>query len=96
MWGEKRPFPIDMAGFAVNLNLILAHPSARFSQHVPRGMQESHFLSHLISVQDLECKAENATKIYVWHTQTQNVLLVGERSMEKKNLVYDKNILNQI
>jgi hypothetical protein len=63
MWGDKRPFPMDMAGFAVNLNLVLSHPSARFSQFVDNGMQESHFLSHLINLNDLECKASNSTKV---------------------------------
>ncbi len=63
-WGEKRPFPIDMAGFAVNLNLLLSHPSARFSQFAARGMQESHFLKSLIKdIKDLEPKAENCSKV---------------------------------
>lgn len=54
-----------MAGFAIHLNLILAHPSARFSQFVPRGMQESHLLSNIVRLEDLECKAENSTKVYI-------------------------------
>jgi hypothetical protein len=63
IWSEKRPFPMDMAGFAINLSLILAHPSARFSQYAARGMQESYFLSHLVSSNDLEAKADNCTKV---------------------------------
>ena len=63
IWGDKRPFPMDMAGFAINLNLLLAHPSARFSQFVARGMQESHLLSSLVTVDDLEAKADNCTKV---------------------------------
>lgn len=62
-WGDKRPFPIDMAGFAVSFKLLLAHPSARFSHLVQRGMQESHLLSHLVSINELEPKAENCTKV---------------------------------
>ncbi|RMZ95925.1 galactosylgalactosylxylosyl 3-beta-glucuronosyltransferase I-like [Brachionus plicatilis] len=62
-WGDKRPFPIDMAGFAVNLKLLLAHPSARFSHLVLRGMQESHLLSHLVSINELEPKAQNCTRV---------------------------------
>ena len=62
-WGGKRPFPIDMAGFAVNLNLLLSHPSATFSQFAQRGMQESHFLSHLVRSKDLEAKADNCTLV---------------------------------
>lgn len=62
-WGDKRPFPIDMAGFAVNLKLLLAHPSASFSHLVQRGMQESHLLSHLVSINELEPKADNCTRV---------------------------------
>lgn len=62
-WGDHRPFPMDMAGFAINLRLLLAHPSARFSPLVKRGMQESHILSHLVSLNDLEAKADNCTKV---------------------------------
>lgn len=94
-WGATRPFPIDMAGFAVNLNLLMAHPSARFSMMSPRGMQESHLLSHLVRVKDLEAKADNCTKILVWHTNTRSILLAGEKTMAKKNLHYDMNIVAQ-
>lgn len=52
-----------MAGFAVNLNLLMSHPSARFSVLSPRGGQESHLLSSLVRIQDLECKADNCTKV---------------------------------
>lgn len=115
VWNKsKRPFPIDMAGFAVNLGLLFAHPSARFSQMVPIGMQESHFLSHLVAhpviltsgagsskhtaennKNELECKADNGTRIYVWHTQTRRVSLASERKMSNKSLVYDPDILAQ-
>ena len=54
---------MDMAGFAVSLSLVLAHPSATFSHLVQRGMQESHFLSHLVRVKDLEARADNCTKV---------------------------------
>lgn len=52
-----------MAGFAINLNLLLMHPSARFSQLSTVGMQESDFLSHLVSTNDLEARADNCTKV---------------------------------
>ncbi len=87
---------MDMAGFAINLKLLLAHPSARFSQFVARGMQESYFLSHLVSVHDLEAKAQNCTQILVWHTNTRRVNLASERLMDKKNLTYDSSIVAQI
>ena len=54
---------MDMAGFAVNLQLFLRHPSASFSLMAGIGMQESHFLSHLVRVEDLEPKARNCTEV---------------------------------
>ena len=121
VWGRKRPFPIDMAGFAVNLNLLLAHPSASFTQFVPRGMQESHFLGKLVATSDLEARADNCTKvklgfdaadctelclliewfvfsmkIYVWHTNTRQVLLSGEKHLPSQNLSYDEHILRHV
>ncbi|CAF0703166.1 unnamed protein product [Brachionus calyciflorus] len=95
-WGDSRPFPIDMAGFAINLRLLLAHPSARFSNLVQRGMQESHLLSHLISVNELEPKADNCTKIFVWHTNTRKILRFGEKRLQQMNLKYDQYILDQV
>ena len=96
VWGDNRPFPMDMASFAVNLNLILAHPSARFSQFVKRGMQESHLLQNLVNLNDLEPKADDCTKIYVWHTNTRYVLRAGEKYMYKKKIAYNDLILQQI
>jgi hypothetical protein len=52
-----------MAAFAVNLQLFLRHPSASFSLMAGIGMQESHFLSHLVRVEDLEPKARNCTQV---------------------------------
>lgn len=62
-WRPERDFPIDMAGFAVNLQHLLRHPEAEFSFNVERGFQESALLSKLVSVQDLEPKADNCTKV---------------------------------
>jgi galactosylgalactosylxylosylprotein 3-beta-glucuronosyltransferase 2 len=76
-WGDKRPYPIDMAGFAVNLNLLLSHPSARFSQFVARGMQESHFLKNLIRNQrDLEPKADNCTKVIIFQFNINSIRIL--------------------
>ena len=71
VWSPNRPYPIDMAGFAINLALFHSHPSASFSYDVPRGYQESHILRQLISGwSDLEPKAANCTQVLVWHTRT--------------------------
>ena len=38
-WKPERPFPIDMAAFAINITLILENPDAGFKYDVPRGYQ---------------------------------------------------------
>jgi hypothetical protein len=93
-WNKnKRPFPLDMAGFAVNLQHLLAHPSASFSLMLRVGQQESHFLSRLVNHRDLEARGgDNCTKIYVWHTKTRQVDL----TQENINVIYDKSVLSQI
>uniref|UniRef100_A0A5K3EMD1 Galactosylgalactosylxylosylprotein 3-beta-glucuronosyltransferase n=1 Tax=Mesocestoides corti TaxID=53468 RepID=A0A5K3EMD1_MESCO len=68
-----REFPIDMAGFAINLRLILSHPDAIFIANPNYyGMLESTFLKKLglRNFSDLEPKADGCRRILVWHTQT--------------------------
>ncbi|XP_029114619.1 galactosylgalactosylxylosylprotein 3-beta-glucuronosyltransferase 2-like [Scleropages formosus] len=78
-WGAGRPFPIDMAGFAVNLQVVLANPKALFKRHGSKpGMQESDFLRQITTVRDLEPKASNCTRVLVWHTRTEKVNLTNE------------------
>ncbi|XP_061817809.1 galactosylgalactosylxylosylprotein 3-beta-glucuronosyltransferase 1 [Nerophis lumbriciformis] len=77
-YDPHRPFAIDMAGFAVNLHLILSKPSANFELLAKGGRQESSLLTQLVSLDDLEPKAQNCTKVLVWHTRTQKPNLAGE------------------
>lgn len=69
-WKPNRPFAIDMAGFAINLDLILLHPNVKFSYEMEIGFQESEFLGKITTRDDLEPLADNCTKVYVWHTRT--------------------------
>lgn len=86
-WSPHRPFAIDMAGFAVNLQLFLSRPKAKFAYRVKRGHQESEFLRHLVSdLKELEAKAEACTKVYVWHTRTEKVNLAQEQKRKTMNL----------
>uniref|UniRef100_A0A673KSN4 Galactosylgalactosylxylosylprotein 3-beta-glucuronosyltransferase n=1 Tax=Sinocyclocheilus rhinocerous TaxID=307959 RepID=A0A673KSN4_9TELE len=79
VFDPRRPFAIDMAGFAVNLQLILSKPQACFKlKRVKGGYQESSLLQGLVTLSDLEPKAANCTKILVWHTRTERPLLVNE------------------
>ncbi|KAF2982749.1 hypothetical protein EK904_012144 [Melospiza melodia maxima] len=52
-----------MAGFAVNLRLILQRSQAYFKlRGVKGGYQESSLLRELVTLSDLEPKAANCTK----------------------------------
>ncbi|MBN3304800.1 B3GA2 glucuronosyltransferase, partial [Amia calva] len=78
-WRADRPFAIDMAGFAVSLQVILANPKAVFKRRGSQpGMQESDFLKQITKVEDLEPKAQNCTRVLVWHTRTEKVNLGNE------------------
>nr|XP_009912334.1 PREDICTED: galactosylgalactosylxylosylprotein 3-beta-glucuronosyltransferase 2-like [Haliaeetus albicilla] len=78
-WRADRPFAIDMAGFAVSLQVILSHPKAVFKRRGSQpGMQESDFLKQITTVEELEPKANNCTKVLVWHTRTEKVNLANE------------------
>ncbi|XP_012889081.1 PREDICTED: galactosylgalactosylxylosylprotein 3-beta-glucuronosyltransferase 2 isoform X2 [Dipodomys ordii] len=78
-WRADRPFAIDMAGFAVSLQVILSNPKAVFTRRGSQpGMQESDFLKQITTVEELEPKASNCTKVLVWHTRTEKVNLANE------------------
>lgn len=55
-----RAFPIDMAGFAVNLCQIIQRPFAGFESSVPFGHLENAFVLQFISTQhEAECIGSN-------------------------------------
>uniref|UniRef100_A0A6I8S0Z3 Galactosylgalactosylxylosylprotein 3-beta-glucuronosyltransferase n=1 Tax=Xenopus tropicalis TaxID=8364 RepID=A0A6I8S0Z3_XENTR len=85
-YDPSRPFAIDMAGFAVNLDLILEKPRAIFRLDVKPGYQESSLLQDLVTMEDLEPKANNCTKVLVWHTKTLNPNLVGDQHFTDRNI----------
>lgn len=79
LWQPQRNYPVDMAGFALNLDLVLKRPQARFTYKVARGHQESHIIGQLIrDKSELEPKASNCSKVLVWHTRTENPRLNRE------------------
>ena len=80
-WGHSRPFAIDMAGFAVNLQRLLTRTSAKFAYKVKIGYQESEFLKHLARMDELEPKSVG--KVNVWHTQTKDVNLDREKHFQR-------------
>lgn len=62
-FAKEREFPIDMAGFAVNLGLLLENPSVRFIRYKFNYM-ETAFLEQLkIPVQEMECRGEETKEV---------------------------------
>ncbi|MBN3318161.1 B3GA3 glucuronosyltransferase, partial [Atractosteus spatula] len=91
-WRPSRPFPIDMAGFAVALPLVLANPDAWFDSNAQMGFLESSFLQSLVSLEELEPRAELCTKVLVWHTRTEKPKMKREEALQKQGLGSDPNI----
>ncbi|XP_003230178.1 galactosylgalactosylxylosylprotein 3-beta-glucuronosyltransferase 3 [Anolis carolinensis] len=91
-WKPNRPFPVDMAGFAVALQLLLANPEARFDLLAERGYLESSLLQSLVSIEELEPKADNCTKVLVWHTRTEKPKMKQEELLQKQGLGSDPGI----
>ncbi|CAG9788374.1 unnamed protein product [Diatraea saccharalis] len=92
VWKPFRPFPIDMAGFAINATLFLDKPSAKFSRKVQSGFQESEILKYFTTKEELEPLAENCTKVYVWHTRTQKPSILNTKKLKHPITPYDENI----
>ncbi|XP_069182586.1 galactosylgalactosylxylosylprotein 3-beta-glucuronosyltransferase P isoform X1 [Procambarus clarkii] len=68
-WIAGRKFPVDMAGFAVNVQFYLKRNAPLMPYNV--GFEEDGFLKALkIKPEDIEPLANNCTKILVWHTRT--------------------------
>ncbi|VVD01653.1 unnamed protein product, partial [Leptidea sinapis] len=66
-WPGSRLFPVDMAGFAVNIEFL--KPSA--SMPYIAGHEEDRFLISLgLKLEDIEPLASNCSKVLVWHTKT--------------------------
>ncbi|XP_064623547.1 galactosylgalactosylxylosylprotein 3-beta-glucuronosyltransferase 3-like isoform X2 [Lineus longissimus] len=80
-WKPNRPFPMDMAGFAINLQVLLDIPEAKFDLRVQRGYQETSLLKKIITMEELEPKADSCTKVLVWHTRTEKAKLKNEKKL---------------
>lgn len=67
----KRKFPVDMAGFAVNLEVVLGNRGLQMPYQ--EGMQETVFLERVgVPVHDMEPLCKNATIVSVlFNSETQ-------------------------
>ncbi|CAG2055174.1 unnamed protein product [Timema podura] len=61
-WPAKRKFPVDMAGFAVNIGFLLSHPHATMPYKA--GYEEDQFLVSLgLKLEDIEPKGNACTEV---------------------------------
>lgn len=82
-WRPERPFPIDMAAFAISIDLFIRNPQALFSYEVQRGYQESEILRHLTTREQLQPLANECRDVLVWHTRTEKTKLTAEEALLK-------------
>lgn len=91
-WRPSRPFPLDMAGFAVSLKSVLANQDACFDGNAPVGFLESSFLQGVVTMEELEPKADNCTKVLVWHTRTEKPKMKREDALQAQGLGSDTGV----
>lgn len=78
VFDPNRPFAIDMAGFAISIKLILEKPHASFKlEGVKGGYQETSLLKDLVTMDGLEPKAANCTKVSSTRNLKDTVSLLG-------------------
>ncbi|XP_070395755.1 galactosylgalactosylxylosylprotein 3-beta-glucuronosyltransferase S-like isoform X2 [Dermacentor albipictus] len=83
-YGAARAFRVDMAGFAVNMSLVLS--SANPTMPYKRGHLETAFLESLgVTINDLEPLANNCTEVLAWHTH------IGRRDFPSGDAVLGLN-----
>ncbi|KAH8289897.1 hypothetical protein KR018_000587 [Drosophila ironensis] len=83
-WVAGRRWPVDMAGFAVNLEYMAQYPHVNMP-YKP-GYEEDHFLRSIgLQMEDIEPRAANCTEVLVWHTQTKSKKM-GTLRLEKQFL----------
>uniref|UniRef100_A0A1I7ZFJ9 Galactosylgalactosylxylosylprotein 3-beta-glucuronosyltransferase n=1 Tax=Steinernema glaseri TaxID=37863 RepID=A0A1I7ZFJ9_9BILA len=82
VYAPKRAFATDMAGFAINIDLVLQFPNAEFNRACTKKVPESCFLEQF-NITKEGCEAfgydDDPKDILVWHTKTKNGGTRGER-----------------
>lgn len=86
-WGRRRKFPVDMAGFAVNLHRFLRKP-VLLDPYSSVGSVETNFLEALnVTLEESEARPPDCNKVLAWHTRTQKPVLVGEKHLPDHNII---------
>lgn len=88
-WPANRRWPVDMAGFAVNLE-YMSQSYPNVTMPYKAGHEEDGFLRSIgLKLTDIEPKAKNCTEILVWHTQTKKVkpptIKISSQWMERES-----------
>ena len=65
LWNPERPMPVDMAGFAINVQLIIDNPSAVMDTFASRGYLESSIVSKLATREEFEPLANNCKQVFL-------------------------------
>ncbi len=87
-FAPKRTFATDMAGFAVNLKVLLKEKDAKFHEKCKSSNFESCFLSQLqIKKEDMEPFGFDLPigkkEVLVWHVKTKHIEIEKARGGEK-------------
>ena len=71
-WFAGRQFPVDMAGFAINVQFLRKrNPSADTAMPYKAGYEEDLFLQSLnLTLEEIEPLAGDCSEVLVWHTKT--------------------------
>ncbi|XP_017075576.2 LOW QUALITY PROTEIN: galactosylgalactosylxylosylprotein 3-beta-glucuronosyltransferase S [Drosophila eugracilis] len=89
-WVAGRRWPVDMAGFAVNLEYMAQYPYVNMP-YKP-GYEEDLFLRSIdLQMNLIEPRGNNCTEILVWHTQTKSKKM-GMVRLESKYLDERSNL----
>jgi hypothetical protein len=62
---EKRKFAMDMAGFALNVEVLLKYHPMRFNTTGKDGFQETNCLEICCTLDDIEPLADGCTKVSI-------------------------------
>lgn len=88
-WSGGRKFPVDMAGFAVDLQFLLSRNASMINRLTK--LEDSFIKSLGVDLNDFEPLANLCTQVLVWHTKT-----VPSKFPEYKNLKNNNSDTNLV
>ena len=64
LWKPERPMPLDMAGFAINVKLLIDNPEVEMDRFASRGYLESSIVRQLATREEFEPLANNCKQVF--------------------------------